>query len=336
MRAYQVQTADGFEQIARVTLPQPECGPEDVRIRFTAASLNYRDFGVADGGYYRNNACPVIPVSDGAGEVVEVGADVSRWQVGQRVSPIFVRDWIDGPPSDATLRTCLGGGIDGVLAEFGVFPQDSVVPLPDELTDAEAATLPCAGVTAWHALVVSGRLQAGQTVLLLGTGGVSIFALQIAKAMGARVVVTSSSDEKLAHVTSMGADAVVNYRTHPDWHKEVMRLTDGVGVDHVVEVGGPGTLERSLKCTRVSGHVHLIGLLDSPTARVGPMAAVMNLITVRGIYVGSREMHQQLLSFLVEHQIHPLIDRSFDFEQAHDAYRHLASQQHMGKVVIEF
>lgn len=336
MRAYQVQTADGFEQIARVTLPEPECGPEDVRIRFTAASLNYRDFGVADGGYYRNNACPVIPASDGAGEIVEVGTSVSKWQVGQRVSPIFVRDWIDGPPSDAALRTCLGGGIDGVLAEFGVFPQSSVVPLPAELSDAEAATLPCAGVTAWHALVVSGRLQAGQTVLLLGTGGVSMFALQIAKAMGARVVVTSSSDEKLTHVTSMGADEVVNYRTHPDWHKEVMRLTDGVGADHVVEVGGPGTLERSLKCTRVAGHVHLIGLLDSPTARVGPMAAVMNLITVRGIYVGSRQMHEQLLDFLVEHQIHPLIDRQFDFEQAHDAYRYLASQQHMGKVVIRF
>lgn len=336
MRAYQVQTADGFEQIARVTVPEPECGPDDVRIRLTAASLNYRDFGVADGGYYRNNACPVIPLSDGAGVIVEVGAHVSQWQVGQRVSPIFVRDWIDGPPSDAALRTCLGGGVDGVLAEFGVFPQSSVVAVPDAFTDVQAATLPCAGVTAWHALVVSGNLQAGQRVLLLGTGGVSIFALQIAKAMGARVVVTSSSDEKLAQVTSMGADAVVNYRTHPDWHKEVMRLTDGVGVDHVVEVGGPGTLERSLKCTRVGGHVHLIGLLDSPTARVGPMAAVMNLITVRGIYVGSREMHKQLLRFLDEKNISPLIDRRFGFDQAIDAYRYLASGQHMGKVVIEF
>lgn len=336
MRAYQVQNDGGFENLTQVTLPDPDCGPHDVKIRFRAASLNYRDFGVAQGGYYRNNACPVIPVSDGAGQIVEVGAEVTQWQVGQRVSPIFVRDWIDGPATDDALRTCLGGGIDGVLAEFGVFPEASVVAIPDELTDAQAATLPCAAVTAWHALMVSGNLQADQTVLLLGTGGVSIFALQIAKAVGAQVIVTSSSDEKLEIVKGMGADQFVNYRTHPDWHKEVMRLTGGVGVDHVVEVGGPGTLERSLKCTRVAGHVHLIGLLDSPAARVGPMAAVMNLITVRGIYVGSREMHEQLLRFLVEHRLEPLIDRSFGFDQAVDAYRHLASQQHMGKIVIEF
>ena len=200
---------------------------------------------------------------------------------------------------------------------------------------AQAATLPCAAVTAWHALVHSGNLQAGQTVLLLGTGGVSIFALQIAKAMGARVIITSSSDAKLETARSMGADAGVNYREHPDWHKQVMELTDG-GVDHVVEVGGPGTLERSLKCTRVAGHVHLIGLLDSPAARVGPMAAVMNLITVRGIYVGSRQMHEELCQFLTDHQIEPVIDRSFGFDDALDAYAYLASQQHLGKVVIEW
>ena len=335
MRAYQVQTAGGYRQIANVTLPEAECGSAEVRVKFRACSLNYRDFGVADGGYYRNRTCPVIPVSDGAGEVVEIGSSVTRWQVGDRVSPIFVRDWLSGPPTDQVLRTSLGGGIDGVLAETGVFPEQSLVAVPAPLSFAQAATLPCAAVTAWHALVHSGNLQAGQTVLLLGTGGVSIFALQIAKAMGARVIITSSSDAKLETARSMGADAGVNYREHPDWHKQVMELTDG-GVDHVVEVGGPGTLERSLKCTRVAGHVHLIGLLDSPAARVGPMAAVMNLITVRGIYVGSRQMHEELCQFLTEHQIEPVIDRSFGFDEALDAYAYLASQQHLGKVVIEW
>lgn len=336
MRAYQVQSGNGFEQIARVDLPDPQCGPHDVRIQFRAASLNYRDFGIADGGYHRNRTCPVIPLSDGAGEVVEVGDRVSRWKPGNRVSPIFVRDWLSGPPTEESLRTSLGGGIDGVLTESGVFPESSLVAVPDSYSYAEAAALPCAAVTAWHALSCSGQLKEGQTVLLLGTGGVSVFALQIAKAMGARVIVTSSSDAKLAQARKMGADHSINYRDNPDWHKQVFEITGGIGVDHVVEVGGPGTLERSLKCTRVGGSVHLIGLLDSPTARVGPMAAVMNLITIRGIYVGSKQMHEELLAFLIAHEIKPVIDRSFGFDDAIEAYRYFASQQHFGKVVIEF
>ena len=336
MRAFQVQSDGGIESIASIELPDPTPGRGDVTIRMKAASLNYRDLGVAAGGYLRNDACPVIPLSDGAGEVVAVGEGVARWQVGDRVSPIFVRDWLDGAPNDGVLRTCLGGGVDGVLAEQIVLPAEALVRIPGDMTFEEAATVPCAAVTAWHALFESGNLQSGQTVLLLGTGGVSVFALQLAKAAGARVLITSSSDEKLRQAKSLGADEGINYKESPEWHNQVRSLTDGEGVDHVVEVGGPGTLERSLKSAKVGAHIHLIGVLDSPAAKISPMLSVFNLLTIRGIYVGSRRMHEKTLSAMQANGIKPVIDRSFAFDEAVEAYRYFASQQHFGKVVITY
>ena len=336
MKSYLIRTGDGIDAIESVESDEPSPGLGEVKIQMRAASLNYRDLGVASGGYLRNDTCPVVPLSDGAGEVIEVGEGVSKWQTGDRVSPIFVRDWMSGGPTDAVLRSSLGGGVDGVLAEHFVSPEQSLVRIPDSMTFEQAATIPCAAVTAWHALFDSGDLQPGQTVLLLGTGGVSIFALQLAKTAGATVIVTSSSDEKLEQAQSLGADHGINYGKHSEWHREVRRLTGDRGVDHVVEVGGPGTLERSLKSTTVGGHVHLIGVLDSPGAKVSPMLSVFNLLTVRGIYVGNREMHESTLRMMDQNQIQPVIDKTFSFDKAIDAYRYFAKQRHVGKVVIRF
>lgn len=336
MQTYKIVSDGGIDEIKRLQVDEPQPAIGEVKIRMRAASLNFRDLGVAAGGYLRNDTCPVVPLSDGAGEVVDVAADVSDWAVGDRVSPIFVQDWIDGGPSDAKLRTSLGGGIDGVLAEFICVPQQSLVAIPDSMSFSEAATLPCAAVTAWHALFESGNLRAGQTVLLLGTGGVSMFALQLAKSAGATVIMTSSSDGKLRRARALGADETINYRQNQDWHKQVKRLTGGRGVDHVVEVGGPGTLERSLKSAAVGGQIHLIGVLDSPSAKISPMLSVFNLLTVRGIYVGSRAMHRSLIDAVTANGIEPIIDRRFAFADALEAYRYFAGQEHVGKVVIEF
>lgn len=336
MKSYLIETDGGIDAIQFTDTAEPDPGQGEVKVRIAAASLNYRDLSVASGGYIRNDTRPVVPLSDGAGEVVQLGDGVSRWNVGDRVSPIFVRDWIDGEPTDAKLRTSLGGGIDGVLREFITCPESSLVAIPDSMSFADAATVPCAAVTAWHALFESGNLQAGQTVLLLGTGGVSMFALQLAHAAGAKVIMTSSSDEKLEVAKNHGADEVVNYAQHPEWHKEVKRLTAGRGVDHVVEVGGPGTLERSIKSTTVGGHIHLIGVLDSPAAKISPMLSVFNLLTIRGIYVGSREMHERTLAAFQKHGLRPIIDKRFAFDDAIEAYRTFQSQKHVGKVVIEF
>lgn len=336
MKAYQITSANGPGAIERIDLPEPTPGPGQVRVRLAAASLNYRDLMITGGGYTRNDRCPVIPLSDGAGHIDAVGDGVTKWTVGDRVSPIFMRDWIGGPATDAVLHTGLGGGVDGVLCEQIVLPAESLVAIPETMSLTQAAALPCAAVTAWHALFESGNLQPGQTVLLLGTGGVSVFALQLAKAAGARVIITSSSDAKLERARTIGADDCVNYKSHPEWHREVRRLTEAAGVDHVVEVGGPGTLERSIKSTAVGGHVHLIGVLDSPAAKVSPMLSVFNLLTIRGIYVGSRVMHERLIAAMGASNINPVIDQTFGFDDAIEAYQSFATQQHFGKVVIEF
>nr|WP_237225658.1 NAD(P)-dependent alcohol dehydrogenase [Rubinisphaera sp. JC750] len=334
MRAWRVVGDGGIDALQLEDVAEEAVGPQDVRVQMKACSLNYRDLSVVGGGYPRNDTRPVIALSDGAGEVVEVGENVTRFKKGDRVCPIFVRDWISGPPTDALLKTGLGGGVDGVLAENRVFSQESLVSIPEYLSYEQAATLPCAAVTAWHALFVSGELQPGQTVLLLGTGGVSIFALQMAKAAGAKVIVTSSSDEKLQRAKQLGADETINYREYPEWHKEVHKLTGGVGVDHVVEVGGPGTLERSLKAASVGGRIHLIGVLDSPTSKVGPLPVVFNLLRVQGIYVGSRVMFEQMNAAFVANQIEPVIDATYSFDDAKQAYEALSRQQHLGKIVI--
>lgn len=336
MRTYLVDSDRGVDAMKQHETDQRHPRAGEVQIQMRAASLNYRDLSVAAGGYLRNNVRPIVPVSDGAGTVTEVGPGVTRWKEGDRVSPIFLQKWIDGVPNDEILRTGLGGGIDGLLAEFVVVPEESLVLIPESMTFAQAACLPCAAVTAWHALFESGKLQADQTVLCLGTGGVSMFALQFAKASGAQVIITSSSDQKLQTAIEHGADETINYATHPEWHREVQRLTSGRGVDHVVEVGGPGTLERSLKSTAVGGHVHLIGILDTPQGKVNPLLSIFNLLTIRGIYVGSRRMHEKVIDLMQQHSIQPIVDRSFAFVDAVEAYRYMQSQKHVGKIVIEF
>ncbi|TWT93615.1 zinc-dependent alcohol dehydrogenase family protein [Neorhodopirellula pilleata] len=336
MRNYLIDSDGGVDAIKLQESDKPQPRPGEVQIQMRAASLNYRDLSVASGGYLRNNHRPIVPVSDGAGTISKLGEGVTRWKKGDRVSPIFLQKWIDGPPNDEILRSGLGGGIGGVLAEFVNVPEESLVAIPESMTFAEAACVPCAAVTAWHALFESGNLQAGQTVLCLGTGGVSMFALQFAKASGAKVIITSSDDQKLNVATGHGADETINYVTHPEWHREVQRLTSDRGVDHVVEVGGPGTLERSLKSTAVGGHVHLIGILDTPQGKVNPLLSIFNLLTIRGIYVGSRHMHESVLAMMQQHSIQPVIDQSFSFDEAPDAYRYMQSQKHVGKIVIEF
>ncbi|MBW4550707.1 MAG: NAD(P)-dependent alcohol dehydrogenase [Aphanocapsa sp. GSE-SYN-MK-11-07L] len=333
MKAYQIQTAAGIDGLTLLDLPVPKPGAGQVLIRVRATSLNYRDTAVVS-GRYPGQILPMIPLSDGAGEVIEVGEAVTRVQVGDRVAGIFFQDWIAGKLTREKIKSALGGAIDGMLAEYVVLNQDGLVHLPAHLSYEEGATLPCAAVTAWQALVDRGRLTAGETVLLLGTGGVSIFALQFAKILGAKVIITSSSDEKLAQAKQLGADETINYKTFPNWDEKVYELTQQQGVDQVIEVGGAGTLEKSLRSTGVGGRISLIGVLGG-AGDVNHTQMLMKSIDVQGIYVGSREMFEAMNRAIALHQIKPVIDHVFPLTEAPEAYRHLLSGSHFGKVVIQ-
>jgi NADPH:quinone reductase-like Zn-dependent oxidoreductase len=333
MKAYQIQTAAGIDGLAPIDLPMPKPHAGEVLIRVHATSLNYRDTAVVS-GRYPGQTLPMIPLSDGAGEVVEVGEGVTRVQVGDRVAGIFFQDWIAGKLTREKIKSALGGAIDGMLAEYVVLNQEGLVHLPAHLSYEEGATLPCAAVTAWQALVDRGRLSAGETVLLLGTGGVSIFALQFAKIMGAKVIITSSSDEKLAQAKQLGADETINYKTFPNWDEKVYELTQQEGVDRVIEVGGAGTLEKSLRSTGVGGRISLIGVLGG-AGEVNHTQMLMKSIDVQGIYVGSRDMFEAMNRAIALHQIKPVIDHVFPFTEAPEAYRYLLSGSHFGKVVIQ-
>ncbi|ONH83272.1 NAD(P)-dependent alcohol dehydrogenase [Roseomonas mucosa] len=335
MRAYHLPKAGAIEDLTLTALETPRPARRQVLVRMRAASLNYRDLLVATGRYGKAEVRPgLVPLSDGAGEVAAVGPDVTRVKEGDRVAGIFMQGWIAGPPDESYRATALGGSIDGVLAEYVLFEEEGLVHLPEHLSFEEGACLPCAGVTAWNALTALRPVGPEQTVLLLGTGGVSIFALQFAHAAGARVIVTSSSDEKLARAKELGAAEGVNYRTHSDWEKEVWALTGKRGVDHVVEVGGAGTLPKSIAATRVGGAVHLIGVLTG--GQIDPLPVMQKAIDLRGVFVGSREMFEAMNRAVAFHRIQPVIDRVFPFEEAQAAYRHLESQAHLGKVVIRF
>ena len=308
-------------------------GPGQVRVRIRAVSLNYRDLLMIGGLYHPKLPRPRIPCSDGAGEVIAIGAGVTRFQPGDRVIGTFFQNWVSGPVTEEATTGALGGPeLDGVMAEEVVLAEDGLVPTPAYLTDSEAATLPCAALTAWNALVGNG-LKAGETVLAQGTGGVSLFALQIAKLLGANVLIISGSDEKLERAKALGAIGGLNYRTHPDWDKWVRTQTLGKGVDHVVEVGGAGTLERSARATRVGGRIALIGVLAAG-AGVNPMPILMRSLHLRGIFVGSRAMFTEMLGVFERHQLHPIIDREFAFADFPRALRHMESGAHIGKVVI--
>lgn len=332
MKAYQT---NGKQDLNLIELPQPTPQAGQILIRVRAVSLNYRDLVVLQ-GMYQGQQSTVIPISDGAGEVVAIGEGVTRVQVGDRVIGTFFQNWISGRINRQVMTSALGGNIDGMLAEYIILNESGVVHIPDHLSYEEAATLPCAALTAWNALVAKGNLQAGETVLVLGTGGVSVFATQFAKLLGATVTATSSSDRKLDQIRSLGADATINYQNTPDWEKEVYALTDRVGIDHVVEVGGAGTLAKSIQATCLGGQIHLIGVLSGFGGAIDPFPILGKSITVNGIYVGSREMFEAMNQAIANAKLQPVIDRVFPFAEAMQAYDYLRSGSHFGKVVIQF
>lgn len=334
MRAYEINEF-GIDKLSVTERPEPVAGNGEVVVKFHAASLNFRDLMIVEGAYNPRLQMPVVPLSDGAGEVVSIGEGVTKWRVGDRVMPIFCQQWYDGESTDEKRRTALAGGPewDGVLREAGAFSQDSLVRVPDHLSYVEAATLPCAALTAWHALVTSGGIKAGDSVLTIGTGGVSIFAAQIAQLHGAEVISTTGSSEKAAKLNEMGIGNVINYREDPDWDKEVMRITNRRGVDHVVEVGGSGTLTRSINSVRTSGHIAVIGAVAEP-GDVNPITILMRSIRLQGIFTGSRSQLEELVRAFEIGETRPVIDRVFTFDQARDAMNYMKSGSHFGKVVI--
>lgn len=337
MKAFEIREF-GTDKLVQVERDEPMAGPSDVVVKIHAASLNYRDVMVASGTYNPRMKLPATPLSDAAGEIVAVGADVSKWKVGKRVMPVFVQRWFDGEVDDEKRRTALGAGPqwDGVLREYAAFDEESVAEIPDHLSYEEAATLPCAALTAWNALVVSGRVKKGDTVLTLGTGGVSIFAVQIAKFLGARVIATSSSDEKIAQLVDLGADETINYREHAEWDKRVLEMTNRHGVDHVVEVGGAGTLAKSVNAVRIAGHIALIGALSEAGGEFNPISVFMKAARLQGIFVGSREMFLAMLAEFEWAEIRPVIDRTFGFEEIREALHYMESGSHFGKIVIKY
>ncbi|MBM3812446.1 MAG: NAD(P)-dependent alcohol dehydrogenase [Acidimicrobiia bacterium] len=335
MRALQLTGGFGLDHLQLNELPEPSPGPGQVLIRVRAVSLNYRDLLVAKGLYSKKLPLPLTICSDAAGEVIAVGAGVTRVKEGDRVAAIFMQGWLSGEPSEAKARTALGAAAPGVLCERLLLQEEGVVHVPEHLSWEEAATLPCAGVTAWHALMVKGGLKCGDTVLTLGTGGVSLFAVQFAHMAGARIISTSSQDEKLERLEELGAHETINYTTDPDWEETVRKLTPG-GVDHVVEVGGAGTLPQSVRATRMGGKIHLIGNLATKegATECNPLPAMMKGITIHGIFVGSRDMFEEMARAVEVHQMRPVVDHIFPFEQSADALRHMEQGGHFGKICI--
>jgi NADPH:quinone reductase-like Zn-dependent oxidoreductase len=333
MRAYEIRDAFGLDHLTLGERPDVEPGPGQVLLGMRAMSLNYRDGLMAAGTYDPRQPLPLVPLSDGVGRVLAVGPGVQRVKVGDRVCPIFAQRWLAGRPDRDALRSTLGGPLDGTLRERMVLSEEGVVAVPEHLSDAEAATLPCAGVTAWTALVTEGGVTAGQTVLVLGTGGVSVFALQLAKLLGARAVATTSSDEKAEHLRALGADEVVNYRAVPEWGKAIGRATGGV--DLVLEVGGAGTLPQSLLAVRPGGTIALLGNLAGGTAQGLDLFRIfMRAVRVQGILVGHRQSFEALCRAVAVHRLQPVVDRVFPFGEAAAAFAHLKSGAHFGKVCI--
>jgi NADPH:quinone reductase-like Zn-dependent oxidoreductase len=331
MKGYELQKfgLDGLV-IAEREMPEPQSN--QVRIKMHAWSLNYRDLMTVTGRYNPRLRMPQIPLSDGAGQIDAVGPNVNSVKVGDRVANTFFERWTSGEPTDEKAKTALGAGSDGVLAEYVVVHEDGVIRIPDHLSYVEAATLPCAALTAWNALVVQGCVKAGDMVLTLGTGGVSIFALQFAVMNGAQVIITSSSDDKLARAKQLGASHAINYRTNPDWGKQARQITGGRGADLAIEVGGPGTFNQSISALKRGGTLSLIGVLAQGEANILPV--LMNSIRVQGIFVGSREMFSAMNAAIAFHQMHPVVDRVFTFDQVREALKFMEAGAHFGKICI--
>jgi NADPH:quinone reductase-like Zn-dependent oxidoreductase len=334
MRVWEVEGEWGIDRLRLIERARPKPGPGDVVVKMRAASLNYRDLRMVEGK--GDGKLPLIPFSDGAGEVEAVGAGVSRVKVGDRVCPLFFQSWIAGDVNGESRAAALGGTAPGVLQDALLLSAEGVARFPAHLSFTEAATLPCAALTAWRALVVEGGLTAGQSVLVQGTGGVSIFALQFAKMLGARVIATSSSDEKLQRAKALGADHLINYRATPSWAKVARDLTGGNGVDHVLEVGGKETLAQSIEATAVGGRIAIIGLLTGLPGQVDALPVFRKNLRVTGITVGSRTMFEEMCRAIEGHKPKPAIDRLYPFDQVPDALRRMKSGEHFGKICVEF
>jgi NADPH:quinone reductase-like Zn-dependent oxidoreductase len=334
MKVYELQGPEGIDGMRLVERPVPTPGAGEVLVRLKAATLNYRDLLTVKGGYGSRQKFPLIPGSDGAGVVESVGPGVTEFAPGDRVIGSFFEGWLGGEPSEVKMRTALGGAVDGVLCEYRVWPSAALVRTPDHLTDAEAAALPCAGLTAWSAVVKLGNARPGQTVLTQGTGGVSIFALQFAKMMGARVIATSSSEAKIEKLKRLGADVTMNYKTTPDWGK-LARQQTGRGVDLVVEVGGVGTLNESIRATKIGGTIAFIGVLaGQPQTEPRISLMVMQQQRLQGTTVGSVEDLQAMADAIALNRMRPVVDRTFPFAEAKAAFVYMASGAHFGKVAI--
>ncbi|MCB9864342.1 MAG: NAD(P)-dependent alcohol dehydrogenase [Phycisphaerales bacterium] len=334
MRAYEIQQRFGLDALRLVERPDPVPGAGQIVIRVLAASLNYRDLLMIKGLYNPKQPLPLIPLSDGVGIVESIGAGVTRIKVGDRVAGVFAQSWLAGdPPADVRMHT-LGGPIDGMLAEKAVLHELGAIPVPNHLSDEEAATLPCAGVTAWCALQELGNVGPGDTVLLQGTGGVSIFGLQFAKLAGARTIITSSSDEKLERCRQLGVDETINYRQMPAWDERVRELTNGRGADHIVEVGGADTFGKSLRAVRIGGRISVIGILSGVQAPTDLTAILMRRVAVQGIFVGSRATFESMNRAIEATNLKPVVNRAFPFERAIDGISEMANASHFGKIVI--
>ena len=335
MRAYEIVAGStSLKGLRPCTRPEPKAGSSQILVKMQAVSLNYRDVAIALGKYMgRAISATTIALSDGTGVVTAIGAGVTRFKVGDRVAGTFFRGWIDGPPP-GPLAALGAPPADGVLAEQVVFDEHDAVAVPAHLSVEAAATLPCAGLTAWRALIENGQVMPGQTVLVIGTGGVSIFALQFARLAGARVIALSSSDDKLKRARALGAEFTINYRSTPDWEREVLALTNGRGADHIIEVGGAGTIARSLACVAAGGHIALIGGVAGFDAQINPFGLLRTRACLRGVYVGSRGQFERMNAAISGNKLEPVVDRAFSFDEAPAAYQHLASGAHFGKVVI--
>jgi len=334
LKCYELQGPGGIDGLALVDKPVPEPAAGQVLVRLGAATLNYRDLITVKGGYGSRQKFPLVPLSDGAGVVERVGPDVREFVADDWVIGSFFENWTSGDPSEAKMRGALGGSVDGVLAQYRIFPKHALIRTPEHLSDVEAAALPCAGVTAWSAVVKLGGIKPGQTVLTQGTGGVSLFALQFAKLCGARVIATSSSDAKIERLKQLGADLTLNYKTTPDWGKKA-REWSRQGVDLVVEVGGVGTLNESIRATRIGGSIAFIGVLAGPPpADLRLPLMVMQQQRLQGVTVGSVEDLQAMANAIAVHRMKPVIDRTFPFDQAKEAFFHMESGAHFGKVAI--
>ncbi|WP_407159849.1 NAD(P)-dependent alcohol dehydrogenase [Bradyrhizobium sp. STM 3557] len=335
MKAYHLHDDAGVGRLVRADVAKPEPGKSEVRIRLEAASLNYRDLLILDAAG-QGGLNGRVPLCDGAGVVDAVGSDVMQWRVGDRVAAAYFRDWVSGPFKRGYIPSALGSRtLDGVLTEYIVLPATALVAVPKHLTSVEAATLPCAAVTAWHGLVTRGGLSKGDTLLVQGTGGVALFGLQFAAALGARAIVISSSNAKLDRAKALGASILINYRDTPDWDVAIMKATDGQGASHILELGGPGTYDRSIRSVASGGKIVQIGVLTG----FGPKPDLARLqwenANIIGVTVGSVEHFAAMNRFLAEHAIHPIIDRIYGFDEVPEAYAHLQSGSHFGKVVVE-